>query len=93
MKPLATPLGCSKTATKWLVIGYQPKNFWPGTRKTIAKYTRKGYAVVVRGLKPQQHTQAGYDEDADKMIDLNSDAIMENLMVGCLFYSSHEHPS
>ena len=41
---------------------YQPKNFWPGTRKTIAKYTRKGYAVVVRGLKPQQHTQAGYHE-------------------------------
>jgi len=32
----------------------------PGRSKTAAKYTRKGYAVVVRGLKPQQHTQAVY---------------------------------
>jgi hypothetical protein len=37
VKLLAIPLGCQKTATKWLVIGYQPKSFWPGTRKTIAK--------------------------------------------------------
>jgi len=37
VKLLAIPLGCQKTATKWLVIGYQPKSFWPGIRKVIAK--------------------------------------------------------
>src|SRR5450759_150210 len=37
MKQLAIPLGCPKTATKWLVIGCQPKSYWPGTRKTTAK--------------------------------------------------------
>jgi hypothetical protein len=44
------------------VAGYRlsAEEIWPGTRKAIAKYTRKGYDVVVRGLTPQQHTQAGY---------------------------------
>src|SRR5450830_1094172 len=43
MKLLAIPLGCQRTTTKWLVIGCQPKNFWPGTRKTSAK------SLVMRG--------------------------------------------
>src|SRR5450759_83583 len=41
VKQLAIPLSNQKTVAKWLVIairlGYQPKNFWPGTRKTITK--------------------------------------------------------
>jgi hypothetical protein len=40
MELLAIPLGFQKTAAKWLVISWQ---------KTPAKYTRKGYAVIVRG--------------------------------------------
>lgn len=41
VKRLAIPLSNLKTVAKWLVIairlGCQPKNFWPGTRKTPAK--------------------------------------------------------
>jgi hypothetical protein len=45
VKQLAIPLGCPKTATKWLVISNQPKNFWPGTRKTVAK------SLVIEGRR------------------------------------------
>ena len=38
VKLLAIPLSCQETATKWLVISNPPKSFWPGTRKTIAKW-------------------------------------------------------
>jgi hypothetical protein len=50
MKPLAIPLCHQKTVAKRLVIaillikllaiplGCQPKNFWPGTRKTTTKW-------------------------------------------------------
>ncbi len=41
VKPLAIPLSNLKPIAKWLVIairlGYQPKSFWPGTRKAIAE--------------------------------------------------------
>jgi hypothetical protein len=41
VKQLAIPLSNQKAVAKWLVIairlGHQPKNFWPGTRKTITK--------------------------------------------------------
>src|SRR5450756_824891 len=45
MEPLAIPLGSQTTATKRLVMAGHPKD--------NSQYTRKGYALVVRGLKPQ----------------------------------------
>src|SRR5665647_2266893 len=54
VKQLANPLSHQRTVAKWLVITQQktlgkslviaipllnqPKNFWPGTRKTVAKW-------------------------------------------------------
>src|SRR3989338_11294457 len=55
VKQLAIPLSNQKTVAKWLVIairlGYQPKNFWPGTRKTIAE------SLV---MKDRQNPLAGF---------------------------------
>jgi hypothetical protein len=52
VKLLAIPLGCPKTATKWLVIGYQPKSFWPGTRKALHSHSAKSpkYGDISRWL-------------------------------------------
>jgi hypothetical protein len=59
MELLAIPLGYQKTAAKWLDISEQtalhshsaksPKYGDISRWLTLAKYTRKGYAVVVRG--------------------------------------------
>jgi hypothetical protein len=54
MELLAIRLGYQKTIAKSLVMSLSKR---PAGISNIAGSTRKRYAVVVKGLKPQQHTQ------------------------------------